>query len=198
MLRFATSPDKAFHSIVTAAIEIPLDLLEDPDVDDNMAMCNCCEQICRMFTRQLLSEQLKALLQAHQDNGLYMPSEYHFMILYDILATFVEVHNDMLGLDGLACRQVVDVMLGEIDFDWIEETYFWDTDFLTRPETMDELTAEAKEMTGFSPGTFGVVHGLVPHPEELILKRVELSTEPIDPMSYYQEGQAYPCYPPEA
>ena len=120
------------------------------------------------------------------------------MILYDILATFVEMHNDLLGLDGLACRQVGDVMLGEIDFDWIEETYFWDTDFLTRPETMDQLTAEHKEMTGFSPGTFGVVHGLVPHPDELILKQVEPSTEPIDPMSYFQEGQAYPYYPPDA
>jgi len=197
MLRFAVPPDRAFQSIVTAAIEIPLDLLKDPCVDDNMAMCNCCEQIRTMFTRQLLLEQLKALLQAHLDNALYMPSEYHFMILYDILDTFVEIHNDTLRLDGLACAQVGDVMLGEIDFDWITELYFWDTDFLTPAETMDELTAEAKEMTGFSPGTFGVVHGLVPHPDELRLKLEEPSMEPFENRSHYQEGEAYPYYRPD-
>ena len=87
--------------------------------------------------------------------------------------------------------------LGEIDFDWIEETYFWDTDFLTPPETMDGLTAGDKEMTGYSPGTFGVVHGLARHPDELILKQAEPSTEPLDPTSYYQEGEAYPHDPPE-
>jgi len=197
MLRFAVPPDKAFQCIVTAAIEMPLGLLEDPYVDDNMAMCNCCEQIRTMFTRQSLLEQLEALLQAHQDNALYMPSEYHFLILYDILDTFVEVHNDTLGLDGISCVQVGDVMLGEIDFDWIEETYFWDTDFLTPPETMDQLTAGDKEMTGYSPGTFGIVHGLVPHPDELILKQAEPSTEPFENRNHYQEGQAYPYYAPE-
>ena len=36
----------------------------------------------------------------------------------------MEIHNDMLRFDGLACRQVGDMMLGEIDFDWIVERYF--------------------------------------------------------------------------
>ena len=129
MLGFAVPPDKALQSIVTEAIEMPIDLLKDPGVDDNMAMCNCCEQIRDMFPRQLLLEQLKALLQAHQGTAGYIPSEYHFLVLYDILDTFVEIHNDMLRLDGLSCTPVGDVMLGEIDFDWIVERYFWDTDF---------------------------------------------------------------------
>ena len=60
-----------------------------------------------------------------------------------------------------------------IDFDALIDTYFWDTDFLLDAESFARLSAEAKTNLGFSPSVFGVTQGLAPHPEELVLRRVE-------------------------
>jgi len=38
---------------------------------------------------------------------------------------------------------------------------------------LSRLSAEAKQHLGLSDGLFGVVYGLAPHPDELVLQRVE-------------------------
>jgi hypothetical protein len=40
-------------------------------------------------------------------------------------------------------------------------------------EIWSRLSAEAKQHLGLSDALFGVVHGLAPHPDELVLQRVE-------------------------
>jgi hypothetical protein len=58
-----------------------------------------------------------------------------------------------------------------IDFDALVDWYFWDTDCLLEAATFDQLDAEAKQRLGFTEGVFGVVQGLSPHPDELVLRR---------------------------
>ena len=40
-------------------------------------------------------------------------------------------------------------------------------------EVLSRLSTEAKLHLGLSDSLFGVVHGLAPHPDELVLQRVE-------------------------
>src|SRR5262249_54422659 len=63
-----------------------------------------------------------------------------------------------------------------IDFDALVDMYFWDTDFLLDAEQFARLDPDAKANLGFSPSVFGVVQGLAPHPDELVLRRAEEST----------------------
>ena len=60
-----------------------------------------------------------------------------------------------------------------IDFDALIDAYFWDTDFLMDAELFSRLSPDAKANLGFSAGVFGVVQGLSPHPDELVLRRSE-------------------------
>jgi hypothetical protein len=51
--------------------------------------------------------------------------------------------------------------------------YFWDTNVLMVAEIWSQLRAEAKQHLGLRDALFGVVHGLAPHPDALVLQRVE-------------------------
>jgi hypothetical protein len=60
-----------------------------------------------------------------------------------------------------------------IDFDALVDLYFWDTYFLMDAELFARLSPDEKASLGFSPSAFGVVQGLAPHPDELVLRRAE-------------------------
>ena len=60
-----------------------------------------------------------------------------------------------------------------IDFDALVDMHFWDTDFLLDFEQFARLEPDAKANLGFSPSVFGVIQGLAPHPDELVLRRAE-------------------------
>jgi hypothetical protein len=51
--------------------------------------------------------------------------------------------------------------------------YFWDTDFLLDAELFARLSPDEKARLGFSPSVFGVIQGLPPHPDELVLRRAQ-------------------------
>ena len=51
--------------------------------------------------------------------------------------------------------------------------YFWDTDFLLDAEQFARLEPDAKANLGLSASVFGVIQGLAPHPDELVLRRAE-------------------------
>ena len=78
--------------------------------------------------------------------------------------SYLSLPSTSKGLDGFY-----------IDFDGLVDTYFWDTDFLLDAETFSQLDAEAKKKLAFSESLFGVIHGLPPHPEELVLRKSDSS-----------------------
>jgi hypothetical protein len=54
-----------------------------------------------------------------------MPTDYHFLILHEVLELQIISHNDLVS----ACGQplaIGSVLLGHVDFDFVRD-YFWDS-----------------------------------------------------------------------
>jgi len=173
--------------IFVSCLELSSDQVSDIEPPDAWRDAYPLSATC--FTRELARETLLDLLAKLQLPEEYVPTEYHWLLLYECLQVQIEVLNDMLlpslvaPLTTLATAhdalylslptRAKGVEGFHIDFDAPIDTYFWDTDFLMDAESFARLSAEAKTMLGFSPSVFGVTQGLAPHPEELVLRRAE-------------------------
>ncbi|MCZ6689787.1 MAG: hypothetical protein O7H41_09305 [Planctomycetota bacterium] len=198
MLRFSTEPDLAFAEFLATSLEYEIDQLRDPDDSDEGVLANYSSRTRAIFNRQELQAQLEKLLEAHRSPAIYKLTDYHFLILHDVLQTHTEVHNDSLELSG-EVRRYGDVVLGKIDVDAVLDVYFFDTDFLIDPEDLDALGGERKEMMGFAEDTWGVVNELKPHPEELSLRDAspDCFADDQDNERLYEPGEDYPVEPSE-
>ena len=193
MLRFPCPLTAAAAEIFVYCLEISADemiYLYDP-LDawrEAYPLCVTC------FTPELAREILLDLVAKLRLPEEYVPTEYHWLLLYACLQTQIEVLNDVPlpplveQLKTLAVPQDAlylflstrpkDVTGFYIDFEALIETYFWDTDFLLDAELFVRLSPDEKARLGFSPSVFGVTQGLAPHPDELVLRRSE-EGEPI-------------------
>lgn len=192
MLRFASRPDKAFSEIVTESLALPLDILEDENQAEDDAMSCFDPRLAAMFTCAELAHEVKRLSEAHEAEILYMPTEYHWLILADILKTGIEMHNQMV--DKFGPRKIGSVLLGEIDFDAVADIYFWDTDFLVEAEAFNAMDAETKRQMQFSDGTFGVVNRMRPHLADLEMA-VWATDGWLQEKGLYRKGRSYPQRP---
>ncbi len=195
MIRFSSTPDKCIQGIVTEAIEFFIDEFKNWSDEPDEIMDSHIEQVGEMFDAPTLLMTLEKLLEAHQAPGLYMPTDYHFLVLYDVLELTIDLHNDLV-VEEASPQKIGGSLLGEINFDWIADYYFWDLDFLSSPQDMNNLSSDAKRIIGFSKETFGVVNRMAPHPEELELKLVNEKAE-LGANEFYLQGEDYPYYPPE-
>jgi hypothetical protein len=145
-------------------------------------------RIWELFDPGQLLGELQKLLTAHRSAKLYMPTDYHFLILHEVLELQIISHNDLVSAfdQPLAFGSV---LLGHVDFDFVRY-YFWDEDFLLDPEVMASLSEEQKAALGFNQETFALVQGLKPHPQELELREVD--AEPESGQNYYRRGECYP------
>jgi hypothetical protein len=188
MLRFQTPLTAAAKAIIIYCLEISadeiLDLYENHEewaVDYPLSS--------RSFTRELAQTVLLDLLEKLDAPKLYVPTDYHWLLMYECLKGQITVFNDE-PMPSLIkhLRTLVDerdesylhlpsksrgTAGASIDFGGLIEEYFWDTDFLTNAEMFSRLVPHAKQQLGFSEGLSGVIHGLTPHPDELVLKRCE-------------------------
>src|SRR4029453_9628376 len=126
----------------------------------------------RCFTPELARETLLDLGAKLRLPEAYVPTEYHWLLMYECLKALIEGLNDMLlpslvaQLTRLATAQDAlylslparseGVAGFHIDFDALVDTYFWDTDFLMDAESFSQLGADAKRRLGFSASVFGV------------------------------------------
>lgn len=195
MIRFSSTPDECFQGIVTEAIEFFTDEFKNWDDEPDEIMDSHIEQVREIFDAPTLLMTLEKLLEAHQAPGLYMPTDYHFLVLYDVLELTIELHNDLVEEED-SPQEIGGKLLGTIDFDWIADYYFWDLDFLSSPQDMNNLSSDAKATMGFSKETFGVVNRMAPHPDELEMKLVNEKAE-CGATEFYLRGEDYPYYPPE-
>lgn len=195
MMIWPFQPDEAFAAILESSLSICIDQLGDR-LGDQLAATNAeTDGACLAGTRiwelfdpsQLLGE-LQKLLTAHRSTKLYMPTDYHFLMLYEVLEVQISYHNNRVSACGhpLAFGSV---LLGLVDFDFVRD-YFWDEDFLLDPEAMASLSEENKVGLGFNQETFALVQGLKPHPQELELQ--EVNTKPEPGRNYYKRGESYP------
>jgi hypothetical protein len=187
MLRFPCLLTAAATEIFISCLEISADMVVDFDPPDAWRDMYPLSATC--FTPELARETLLDLVAKLRLPEVYVPTEYHWLLMYECLQALIEVLNDdplpslVKQLTTLATAQdAIYLSLPiqgkgiagfHIDFDALVDTYFWDTDFLLDAESFFQLDADAKTRLGFSPSVFGVVQGLSPHPDELVLRRSE-------------------------
>jgi len=186
MLRFPSPLTAAATVLFVYCLEVSSDALIDAyESDEDFGQEYLLSARC--FTRELARATLLDMLEKLQRPEEYIPTDYHWLLLYECLQIQLSVLNDM----PLPCliKQLQGVTHADdapylsfpgtsqgsagchIDFDALVDTYFWDTDFLLDAETFTRLDADAKKNLGFTEGLFGVVQGLSPHPDELVLRR---------------------------
>src|SRR5499427_7399884 len=186
MLRFSSPLTAAATEIVIACLEMAADMVVDFDPPEAWREVYPLSAAC--FTPALARETLLDLLVKLRLPEVYVPTEYHWLLMYECLKVQIEVLNDM-PLPSLVAQLTTLATAHDalylslptrarvegfhIAFEALIDTYFWDTDFLLDAESFARLSAEAKTNLGFSPSVFGVTQGLAPHPEELVLRRAE-------------------------
>ena len=193
MLHFPCSLTPAATDILVYGLEISADLARDMSGDE-WAMAYPLSAKC--LTPQRAHEALLDLLEKLRQSQEYVPTTYHWLLIYECLHLHIECLNDDLWPDLVqhlkTSRDARDTpylsfspeVQGQeglhIDFERFIEMYFWDTDFLLDPSTYYQLGATSKQQLGYPADLFSVLTGLPPHPTELVLKRVE-EFEPTEP-----------------
>jgi hypothetical protein len=186
MLRFQTPLTAAAREIVVYCLEVASDEIVDL-YEDHEAWAAAYPLASACFTQELARSVLLDVLEKLDAPEWYMPTDYHWLLMYECLKEHIALFNDgpvpsvVTRLRTLASDQDTTYLhllkrsrgtAGVwIDFDAFITMYFWDTDFLMDAGVFGHLTPDAKQQLGFSGEVFGVTHALTPHPDELILKR---------------------------
>ena len=167
MIRFSEQPDEIFLTILHEAMDEEQGYLEHSPDDDGFFEASY-PLSSRHFTLALACQTLEQLRTASEAEDLYQLTDYHWELLYEMLRGYSALFNDSSAVSVLPERYGIE----EIDFSWMIQNFFWDTDFLMSAETMMALSMKDKAMMGLSQETFGLTQGLIPHPDELQLKIV--------------------------
>ncbi len=187
MLRFATPPDPPLMAIVQAALEILQDSLKPVGQTDAERLAFWQAQYpaaARVFSLTLAQAAAAHPVAATADPRLYQLTDYHWLLLSDALRCFCDIHNDAVQEEP-GPLPVGPYRIGPIDFDWLVDRYFWDTDFLLEGADVLALGLNGREALGLNAETFGLTQGLSPHPDELRL-------EPWDEPEYVVAGSPLP------
>jgi len=161
MLRFQTPLTAAAREIVVSGLEVAADEIVDLYYEDNEAWAAAYPLASACFTRELARHVLLDMLEKLDAPELYMPTDYHWLLMYECLKEHIALFNDgpvpsvVKRLQALASDQdTVYLHLPKrsrgmagvwIDFDEFIEVHFWDTDFLTDAGLWDHLAPEAKQ-----------------------------------------------------
>jgi hypothetical protein len=116
---------------------------------------------------------------------LYQLTDYHWLLLYEVLAQGLiplndwrvpEANRELVPLAGADDGYLKVRRRGrrtppvQIDFDGFIDQFFGDTDFLLSTVVYEGLDPEVKRKLGANPELFGVIQGMAPHPDELRLE----------------------------
>jgi hypothetical protein len=133
MLYFARKPDLVFTAILHTALESEGESIKGSLNNDVDLWEACYPESSRYFTAASCLDVLTQLFCASRDPIVYCPTDYHWLLLYEVLQNFCVIHNDLAPAAPKGWRPVGQFKLNEIDFDALVDIYFWDTDFLIAP-----------------------------------------------------------------
>jgi hypothetical protein len=200
MLYFANKPDPAFTEILHAALEDMHGMLVDPGTDPADAERYWqaqCPLASKCFPLALAVYTIDRLLVASRDPiTVYRITDYHWLLLYDCLGTFSDIHNDCVEESAEKVFPVGQYEIGEIAFDDILDRYFWDTDFLTEASTVEVLGPGGRQVMDLSQEAFGIAQGLVPHFDELKFEALPEPEWGSEPSAEGSKGHRFSKYPP--
>jgi len=184
VLRFAKAPDAVFQAILRDGLDFTIDFVSDmlpaaaPDSDEAREdFAAVFPDAGKSFPPKLAFDTLQNLRKCLDRPEVYYLNDYHYLLLFDVLRFFVEVHNDGV-LDAIDKRDKRNMSLvgpfyvEKIDFEDLIDLFFFDIDFLTSSETMLNLPPWFKDT--YNSETFALTQGMLPHPEELALNVDEL------------------------
>jgi hypothetical protein len=152
--------------------------------------------VAQCFSRQRARQGLRDLRDTLPQPQTYVPTTYHWLLIYECLSFHIESLNDAPAPQVVAALKASRVAQDaaylafprdrhgregvSIAFAACIDMYFWDIDFLLEASTYEQLGAPVKQQLGYRADVFGVLSGLRPHPAELALKTVEEveATEP--------------------
>lgn len=180
MLLFQRPPDVVFQAILRDSIDYSIDFIKDL-IDNNEydearareGLKGFYPAMVKVFTPSLARTTLLNLRRRLGRPEIYSLNNYHYLLLYDVMDFYADIHNDMVAIsDSRKDKREVSLVdpfyIETIDMDGIVEMYFYDIDFLTDAETMLNIPDWLRRT--FSPETFGLSQGMLPHAEELELK----------------------------
>ena len=183
MLRFQACPDRVFTAILHDALELGDALLRVPRTRlrpaefqqrDNM-YASLYPRTAKFFARPEALDVMMALLEASRDGAVYQITDFHWLVLYECLDAFCTLHNNSVKGKRGTTRTVGPYRIGPIDFDFIVDHFFWDTDFLLGENLLNLSPDQRRNQLGVTDEAFSIASGLKPHPDEL---RIELAKEP--------------------
>jgi hypothetical protein len=183
MLRFQACPDRVFTAILHDALELGGALLRVRRTRPRPAELQQREAVyaslyprtSTFFTRLEALDVMTALLAASRDAAVYQITDFHWLVLYECLEAFCGLHNDSVKGKRRTTRAVGLYRIGPIDFDFIVDHFFWDTDFLLGRDLLELSPDQRQRQLGVSDEAFSIAAGLKPHPDEL---RIVLRAEP--------------------
>jgi len=139
VLRFQYKTDNVFNEVLERALGETIDSIKESlryesDGDDRFDLIQHIweDDIKRAFgTPEFLLHVLEALLEAHQSKDLYMPTDWHFLLLDRILHSWCDCYGDMAGEadNDFLLRDDDGDPIMEVKFRDVVETFFWDTDY---------------------------------------------------------------------
>ncbi len=178
MLRFHKAPDRIFMAILQESLELMIDqinavkLIGHNEEARAYELSSLLPNACTVFNYRTAIKTLKRMLACHKRPGLYNLNDYHYLILYDTLLNFCEIHNEMVRVSAGTDARKRETKVGafyieKIDLVTLIGVYFYDVNFLLDAETVMDLSIEKRKELGIQDQTFSISQGLAPHPEEL-------------------------------
>lgn len=142
MLNFAQKPDAVFTEILNRIFIEVIEILEEDIKDKENDGVNLYfdEKVQKMFGgTQMLLKTVQRLEVAYKSEEVYLPTDYHFLLLDRMLNFFCDVYTDTIGeVDSSEIKdyalEVNGKIILELDFNLILEMFFFDTDYDMSPE----------------------------------------------------------------
>jgi hypothetical protein len=180
MLRFKIPSDSIFQAIlrksIDSAVDVAADLLQVFNHDDTgtrREFMSLFPEIGRVFPPSVAKAALEKLRGCLDRPEIYNCTDYHSLLLYDVLNFYAAIHNGLVikarNKEERKEASFVDPFyIEKIQADELVDLYFFDQNFLFDSETLQNLPESVRNT--LRPELFGLCAGLPPHPEELELK----------------------------
>lgn len=182
MLRWAEKPKKSFRVFFSWMLETAIDdLMEDlKEINRNPKKShekldlnsNLYSDITEMFTVEQLLDIVKSLKVAHESKKLFMPTDYHFLIIDRLLQVYQPYLEDMVHdyiiTDKPFIKRNSNKLKYNVEMDYIFGCYFWDDDYNLDPRIINRPDIVA--VMDVSEEAIHACNRMRPQPHEIELK----------------------------
>lgn len=171
MINFVDRPTRKEHTVIEGSLLLMMGLISGAAEDKfERFMSEMSLELFEPLGKDAVVAIISDFLEAHRDvNVVFAATDYHFLMLYRCLQLATAKHNAGLKSGG---PPLFDGVNESVTVDTIAAELFWDVDFLSPPELLDDIPVSERDALGFSPEVCGIIHNLPPHPDELKLRPV--------------------------